>query len=163
MIWIGLDLSSVATGVGIIETGRGDSVTFLATRIIKIKRTDTMLQKLRTLHQRLQVIVDYYYSVNKEVNLCIEEPFLYKNPKTYGVLSQCFGVAVIVGLKCKETYSYPPLKVRSLIGNAKLKKEGVAEQVALFLKNADEYKKRKVSLDESDALAVALAAYFSNR
>lgn len=118
--------------------------------MIKTKSTDSLPNKLATLHVGIEEIIKSY----KPDIVSIEEAFYGKNAKTALLMGHVRGAAMIAGHQADlEIHEYAARKVKSAVtGNGAADKQQVLYMVKRLLK----LKEDPVTLDASDALAIAI-------
>lgn len=156
MIFLGIDPGTVRVGIGVIEktkTGpryKNADVLFFE----KNKRDSSALLKiemgLRTVIRRWKPDV-----------ICVEKIYFSKNKKTAIAVSQARGII----LKTAEEFGVQILEVSpnevkvAVSGNGRATKKDVAKMVGLSLG----IKTEKLIDDATDALAIALYAYYTKK
>lgn len=118
--------------------------------VIKTKNSDTLADKLSVLYKGItQVINTYQPSV-----LSIEEAFYGKNAKTALLMGHVRGVSMLAGRHANlEVSEFAARKVKSAVtGNGAADKQQVQYMVKRLLK----LKEDPVTMDASDALAIAI-------
>lgn len=121
---------------------------------IRLTKVKDMYERLLMIHEHMQLIIRKY----KPTELAIEAPFFGKNVQSMLKLGRAQGVAIAVamqqGLPVTE---YSPRKIKqSITGNGNADKEQVLKMLKKILILPD----KKISLDASDALAVAVCHHF---
>lgn len=121
---------------------------------IRLTKKKDMYERLLMIHEHMQAIISKY----KPTELAIEAPFFGKNVQSMLKLGRAQGVAIAVamqnGLPVTE---YSPRKIKqSITGNGNADKEQVLKMLKKILVLPD----KKISLDASDALAVAVCHHF---
>jgi len=118
--------------------------------VIKTKNSDPLADKLGQLYKGISDCIKEY---QPEV-LSIEEAFYGKNAKTALLMGHVRGVAMVAGRHAHlEVHEYAARKVKSSVtGNGAAQKEQVLYMVKRLLK----LKVDPVTLDASDALAIAI-------
>lgn len=146
-----------ATGYGVIDySGRG--VKLLETGTIEPKARDPIEVKLAKVHQNLSDIVREH----KPETMILEKLYAhYKHPATAAIMGHVRGVICLIcaqfGIKLVE-YSVKRIR-KALVGNGNAPKTQVQASVI----NTFKIPEQKMSLDASDALALALAHGYMNR
>ncbi len=118
--------------------------------VIKTKNSDTLSEKLTQLYAGItSAIKEYQPDV-----LSIEEAFYGKNARTALLMGHVRGVAMLAGRHADIlVHEYAARKVKSAVtGNGAADKEQVLYMVKRLLK----LKEDPVTLDASDALAIAI-------
>lgn len=146
---LGIDPGSRVTGFGVVDAERG-AVTLVASGIVAPPAGAGFTARLRAVHEGIRDVI----ARHEPHEAAIEDAFLAKNVKTVAQISQVRGVLLLAlemaGLPVTE---YAPREVKLAVsGNGNASKEQVEGMVARLLSLPT----RAESLDESDALAVAL-------
>ncbi len=145
---LGLDPGSRVCGYGVVEE-RGQSIHLIAAGTLRPPTKDRFEVRLEVIHRGLvQVIAEY-----DPAEVAVEGVFQAKNARSALLLGHARGVALLAAAQAGlMVYEYPPASVKkALVGGGRAAKEQVRTMVTTIL-NA----KRKLSLDASDALAVAI-------
>lgn len=146
---IGIDPGLRILGIGVIDYD-GNRFQSVYSGVIKTKNTDSLAVKLAQLYEGIAAILrDYQPDV-----LSIEEAFYGKNAKTALLMGHVRGVAMIAGHHADlEVYEYAARKVKSSVtGNGAADKQ----QVLFMVKRLLKLKEDPVTMDASDALAIAI-------
>jgi len=147
---LGVDPSLKATGYGIVEPS-GNDFKLIETGTIEPKRTDCIENRLYKIHKNLEeLILEYQPNI-----LVLEKVYTHHTYPTTGIiLGHVRGVICLLCAQNNiELSEYSVKRIRkSLIGNGNATKQQTRRFVAHLL-NIDE---KKLSLDASDALALAL-------
>lgn len=149
MIAIGIDPGSRYTGWGIVETNQRSMCCVAAGRIA-LPSVDHA-QRLVLIFEGIESIVREY----QPAIAAIETVFVNKNARSALVLGQARGAAIVALAKHNlMPYEISPRLVKKTVsGSGAMEKEGVALMVMKLLGM-----KEKVSLDASDALAIAISS-----
>ncbi len=145
---IGIDPGSHATGWGVVEVQ--PTVRRIASGVIRPGRGLELPARLLAIHERLTgFITDHDPGV-----MAVEDLFNAKNPRSSLILGHARGAILLAGARAGlDVHEYAPAEIKkALTGNGQASKEQVRFMVIRLLGLKDE-----PSLDESDALAVALA------
>lgn len=149
---MGIDPGLKATGYGVIACGVEGRVTALEAGSIEPKVKLVLTEKLLKLHQHLTEIIGR----QRPDIIVLEKLYSHSaHPMTAAVMGHARGV---ICLACAQQgvplFEESPKRVRkAVVGNGNASKEQTRRVVANFLKIDPE----KLSLDASDALALALA------
>jgi crossover junction endodeoxyribonuclease RuvC len=146
---LGIDPGSRATGFGVVGAERG-AVTVIASGTVEAPASAAFSERLRAVHEGIRAVI----AEHAPDEAAIEDAFLAKNVKTVAQISQVRGVLLLAlemaGLPVTQ---YAPREVKLAVsGNGNASKEQVGRMVARLLA----LPATAESLDESDALAVAL-------
>ncbi len=118
--------------------------------VVKTKNSDTLSDKLAQLYKGItETIKSYQPDV-----LSIEEAFYGKNARTALLMGHVRGVAMVAGRHAKlDVHEYAARKVKSSVtGNGAADKQ----QVLFMVKRLLKLKEDPVTMDASDALAIAI-------
>jgi len=145
---LGIDPGSHATGWAVIAVQ--PAVRRIASGVIRPGRDLPLPERLLAIDQALAVVIAEHAP---EV-MAVEDLFNARNARSSLVLGHARGAALLAGARAGlEVHEYPPAVVkRALTGNGQAGKQQVRFMVMRLLRLGDE-----PGLDESDALAVALA------
>ncbi|MDD4902435.1 MAG: crossover junction endodeoxyribonuclease RuvC [Patescibacteria group bacterium] len=151
-IILGIDPGIADTGYGLIEKHAGGKISSLAYGSIKTKAGAPMAERLETLNDELEKIIQKY----QPALAVVEELFFYNNAKTAIVVGQARGVILLACRKNKiPIVELTPLQVKQTIsGYGQAGKEQVQKMVKILL-NLKEIPKPD---DAADALAIAISA-----
>ncbi|MBT4109313.1 MAG: crossover junction endodeoxyribonuclease RuvC [Pelagibacterales bacterium] len=145
---LGLDPGLRHTGWGIINS-IDDKISWLASGNISPKISLSLSERLKEIHQGLDIIVKKY----KPSVAAIEEVFVNMNGQSTLKLGMARGTAITAcSINEMSVYEYAPTRVKqSVTGSGRSKKDQVASMVNILLPGCE-----IKSEDESDALAVAI-------
>jgi crossover junction endodeoxyribonuclease RuvC len=145
---LGVDPGSHATGWGVVQVV--PTVRRIASGVIRPGREASLPVRLLAIHEELAaVIVSHAPDV-----MAIEDLFNAKNARSSLILGHARGAAMLAGARAGLlVHEYSPGEVKKAVtGNGQAGKEQVRFMVMRLLGLVEE-----LPLDESDALAVALA------
>lgn len=150
MLIMGIDPGSMVTGYGLVTNEDNKLLRFVACGCV---RTDSR----EIFHQRIKYIYDEVSRLIREYNpdqVALEDIFYSRNIKSAMQLGQARASAILAALNLdKEITIYSPREIKqALTGNGSAAKEQVQYMVLQIL----DIKKGNLSLDESDALAIAI-------
>ncbi len=145
---LGVDPGSHATGWGIVQVQ--PAVRRIASGVIRTGRTAALPARLLVIHDELSAVITEW----APTVMAVEDLFNAKNARSSLVLGHARGAALVAGARAGlNVYEYAPAEVKkALTGNGQSSKEQVRFMVMRLLGLTSE-----PALDESDALAVALA------
>jgi crossover junction endodeoxyribonuclease RuvC len=148
VIVLGVDPGSHATGYGVIQTG--PVVRMLGGGVIRARKNAVLADRLLAIHEELTAVVDQF---NPEA-MAVEDLFNAKNARSSLILGHARGVILLAGARAGLAVAeYAPREVKKAVtGNGAATKEQVRFMVMRLLNI-----KESPPLDQSDALAVALA------
>ena len=145
---IGIDPGSAATGWGVVDCV-GPRLSYVASGVLRTRRTDAHAAKLATIFKGLCALIDEF----APVEAAVEETFVNASPRDALVLGQARGVALLApaqaGLNVSE-YAANSVK-KSVVGRGHAAKEQVQTMVKVLLPKCG-----APTSDEADALAVAI-------
>ncbi|MGK2896998.1 MAG: crossover junction endodeoxyribonuclease RuvC [Candidatus Makana argininalis] len=151
-IILGIDPGYRITGYGILREKKK--------KLIYIK-SGCILTKYNNISDRLKIIYSELTNIIKKFKpkyLSIEKVFIYKNNNSIIKLSQARGVAIIAAINLNLLiFEYTSSKVKQLVtGIGSANKKEVKKYIINLFKLTDNIKN-----DESDALAMAIAHFYS--
>ncbi len=145
---LGVDPGSAATGWGVVDSA-GPRLSYVASGVIRPKRTGTHAEKLAQIFDGLKAVIAEY----APDEAAVEETFVNASPRDALVLGQARGVALLApalaGLSVAE-YAANSVK-KSVVGRGHADKTQVAAMVKVLLPKCG-----TPAADEADALAVAI-------
>ena len=153
---IGIDPGLKATGYGVIDYNR-PKIILLETGTICPRQKDLIQHRIQKVYNTLQIIIDQY----KPEILVLEKLYAhYKHPATAAILGHLRGVICLMCAQNKIPLAeYSVKRIRSaVVGNGNASKIQTQRIVSQTL-NIDE---SKLTLDASDALALALGYIYIN-
>jgi len=145
---LGIDPGSRITGYGIIEA-KGNQISYITAGVIKTN-TDDLGQRLHTIHQGIQEIIQTY-----QPSMCaIEQVFVKINMQSALKLGQARGAALAaVGQYALEVFEYSPRSIKqSVSGYGGADKAQIQKMVAILLPKAP----KDLKSDAADALGAAI-------
>lgn len=153
---LGIDPGIGRLGWGIVEKN-GNELRKINSGVKKTSKNQRESERLWEIAQFLDELIEK----ERPETLATEKLFFAKNVKTALVIGEVRGIILAAsakhGLALKE---FTPLELKmSLCGYGRASKEGVASMVNLLLN----LPKNKLLDDETDALALAIAALYINR
>ena len=144
----GIDPGSAATGWGVIDCA-GARLSYVASGVIRPKRSAGHPQKLADIFERLSGLIDDH----RAAEAAVEETFVNASPRDALVLGQARGAALLAparaGLPVAE-YAANTVK-KSVVGRGHADKHQVQAMVKVLLPQCG-----GLASDEADALAVAI-------
>ena len=148
MIVLGVDPGSHATGYGVIATGQ--RMRLLASGVVRPDRRAILPERLKIIHQGIVDVLDRY----GPTEMAVESLFNARNAHSALILGHARGVVLLAGaLVGLPVAEYAPREIKkALTGNGSATKE----QVRFMLIRCMGLGGKEMTLDESDALAVAL-------
>ena len=153
MLILGIDPALQKTGWGIIES-QGARLSFVACGLLKTTTSDSLPQRLASLHQQLADVIKEW----QPDCAAVEETFVNKNPASALKLGQARGVLLAVpALYGLETAEYSANKIKkSIVGTGHAAKEQMGMMIRTLLPAINAQKGGQIGEDEADALAVAI-------
>jgi crossover junction endodeoxyribonuclease RuvC len=148
VIVLGVDPGSHATGYGVVSSGPVARV--LAGGVIRTDRAAPLAERLLTIHGALTEVI----AAHRPDVMAVENLFNARNPRSSLILGHARGAILLAGAQAGlAVVEYAPREVKqALTGNGAAAKEQVRFMVVRLLRLRGD-----PPLDESDALAVALA------
>ncbi len=144
----GIDPGSAATGWGVVDYA-GARLSYVASGVIRTKRTAGHAEKLSVIFEKLQAMI----AEHAPDEAAVEETFVNASPRDALVLGQARGVALLApslaGLSVAE-YAANSVK-KSVVGKGHADKSQVQAMVKVLLPKCG-----ALASDEADALAVAI-------
>jgi len=146
---LGLDPGSRFTGFGLLDR-RGSRLRHVAHGRVTLPSTDPLPKRLARLCSELSDLLHHY----EPEAIVLESLFRGINAKSLIVLAQARGALLAtIAQVGGDIYEYSPAEVKAAVtGNGRAEKEQVSRMVKLILG----LKNESVSVDASDALAVAI-------
>lgn len=149
MIVLGVDTAIRCTGYGIVSFIDG-RISILDCGFIKNKANTSHSECLRRLGGGIRELVKNF----KPDAAAIESAFYSKNVKTSMILSYARGaVMLVLAENAVPTYAYAPRKAKMAIGGSGSSSK---ETVAMILSSMFSIDLKKIPLDATDALAIAI-------
>jgi crossover junction endodeoxyribonuclease RuvC len=147
MLILGMDPGSLSFGVGLVKKDQ-NHFAYIHSEVIKLKGKD-FISRMQTLWARLNQVTSQF-PIDEAA---MEEGFLGENIRSMSLLSMVRGVALASLLNRRIPLRlYSPREVKlALTGYGNAGKTQLAKMATLML----DIRGKKLSLDESDALAVA--------
>jgi crossover junction endodeoxyribonuclease RuvC len=146
---MGIDPGTYNMGLGLVSS-IDDQINYLDSLVLSPKKNLPISRRLYEISRSLSDIIDKW----QPDSIAIEQPFAGKNIKS----AMAIGYAQAVAMICAETYSVPihlytPRQVKYAITNyGNASKEQVQDMIVSLL----DYEDLSISLDASDALALAI-------
>jgi crossover junction endodeoxyribonuclease RuvC len=134
---------------------RGQALELIAAGALRPPTGDRFELRLEAIHRGLVEVI----ARHQPAEVAVEGVFQAKNARSALLLGHARGVALLAAAQAGlMVYEYPPASVKkALVGGGRAAKEQVRTMVATILGA-----KRKLSLDASDALAVAITHLHSH-
>lgn len=155
-IIMGIDPGTNFLGYGLIRIEDNTPKVMLSGALNLSKMTDSYL-KLQTIFKRTLQVIDKYHPDE----LAIESQFFGKNVQSMLKLGRAQGVAIAAALQRDIPITeYAPKKIKVAVAGSG---EASKEQVAIMLQKQLKMEKTPSSLDETDALAIALCHFYQSK
>ncbi len=153
MVIIGVDPGTILTGFGVISFDR-NNFNCLQTGLIKLHSKLSVPQRLEIIYNELDKLIKFY----KPDEFAIETAFYGKNVQSAMKIGYARGVSLLAAVHNRIPASeYSPREIKkAVVGTGAASKE----QVNYMIKTLLNLKSKKLKIDESDALAVALCHAF---
>ncbi|MBC2600457.1 crossover junction endodeoxyribonuclease RuvC [Puniceicoccus vermicola] len=155
-IILGVDPSLRGTGIAVIET-KGRQATLLHSEVFRFPPSYKTEGCIGEISRRLdKILQDFPIKV-----AAVEEAIYVQNYRTALVLGAARGSAIAaMVLRGVEINEYPPLRIKqAVVGYGRASKEQLRSTLVQMVAGATE----KISLDESDATAVAMCHWFTTK
>lgn len=148
---LGIDPGTATTGFGVIETA-GRELKFIGGGVITTPAGQAMPERLLTIHEELNQIIDQY----KPDQMAVELLYFAANVTTAMTVGQARGVVLLAAAEAElEVREFTPLQVKqALTGYGKATKSQIQIMVQRLLNLAELPRPD----DAADALAVAITA-----
>lgn len=152
---LGIDPGSRATGYGLIELTTNFEVRYVASGCIRTRKEE-FPSRLRVIYEGIDLVVSEY----SPDECALEEVFVAHNPNSALKLGQARGAAMVAVMAHDiEISEYAARKVKNLVvGTGRATKDQVQYMVKALLHLDGE-----LSMDASDALAIAICHAFSKK
>lgn len=152
---LGIDPGTYSTGYGIIHCQNG-VLSHIASGTISIKKKES-LQSLPQIYSKIEKILEKY----KPHSVAVEDIFFSLNVKSALKLGHVRGVILLAVLRSGiSLHAYSPLEIKkAVVGYGRAGKEQVQKMVVTLLK----MDRTPLSIDASDALAVAICHLHSSK
>lgn len=150
MIILGVDPGSRAAGFGVLEI-EGKQEVLLTCGTLRFDGSDSHQLRLKQIYERVEALIREH----RPDEVAVEMPVYGKNPQSMLKLGRAQAAAMLAALNREiPVTEYTPKEVKkSVTGNGNASKQQVQFMVRSMLEVA---KSEEMSLDASDALAVAL-------
>ena len=144
---LGIDPGSRVTGYGVIDSD-GRSSRYVSSGCIRTTSSD-FCSRLGDIYRGIQAVVEQ----EQPNEVAIESVFMGKNAASALKLGQARGAAICAAVVAgMEVAEYSPRAIKqALVGSGAAEKEQVQHMIRLLLGI-----RKKMGLDESDALAIAI-------
>ena len=154
---LGVDPGLYKIGYGIVKC-TDDNFVVLASGILNIPKKLSVSKKLAFAYNFFNKLIDDFLPKV----LCVESPFIYKNPKvTYRLIHIVSIIHLIAGQRDLEIVEIVPAKVRKVIvGFGSANKEQVSRHLVDLIGGVRKVDYTDGIYDDSDALAVAASYFF---
>ena len=148
---LGIDPSLRSTGLALLKFELGIPVKLYTSKTIKIENLTTIPQCLGKIFQSVTTILEKFSNIH---HVALEKTIYVQNFKVAQIMGAASGAAITAAsIKNIEVFEYAPLRIKqAVVGFGNASKEQVAKTVMQILKK----KEITLSLDETDAIAVAV-------
>ncbi len=152
---LGIDPGTTVMGFGAIRI-EGNTLSLLGVGELRMKKGSDMTLRLKEIFDRTLELIDTYHPDD----MAIEAQFFGKNVQSMLKLGRAQGVCIGAALhRDLAVMEYAPRKIKqSVTGNGNASKEQVAAMVRTLVNLGTQ----KVTLDATDALAVAICHNFQS-
>ena len=153
---IGIDPGLAATGYGIID-GDGVRASAVVSGVIRTKPRAPRAERLAEIFEAIGRLIEEYHPHE----LAVEQQFVAENVRTAMVIGEVRAIAMVAGAtRGLAVYEFPVATIKQTVaGYGTAPKSQVQAMIAMHLGAVN----TPVSLDASDALAVALTRLASMR
>ncbi len=153
MLILGVDPGTVVTGFGIVKYEK-NQLTYIHSGIIRTPKTKEMPPRLEAIYSELDKIIKLY----KPTQFAIETAFYNKNVQAVLKIGYVRGISLLLAQQCNLDISeYSPREIKkSVVGNGGASKEQVQFMIKKIMNLKNDFK----TLDESDAVAIAICHAF---
>ena len=153
---IGVDPGLAATGYGIVD-GDGVRVSAVVSGVIRTKPKTARAERLAEIFESLSRLIEEYHPDE----LAVEQQFVAENVRTAMVIGEARAVAMVAGATHGlAVFEFPVATIKQTVaGYGTAPKTQVQAMIAMHLGAVN----APISLDASDALAVALTRIASMR
>ncbi len=153
---IGIDPGTSFTGIGIVEL-RNENICFIHYDCISLSSKESLPARLKKIYDECLLCIEKF----RPDEFAIETAFYGKNIQSTMKLGQARGVAIIAALNSNLKISeYSPREIKkSVTGSGASSKE----QVQYMVKSILSLREKVMSIDSSDALAVALCHFYCSQ
>jgi crossover junction endodeoxyribonuclease RuvC len=150
MIVLGVDPGLSMTGWGAVRASTRDSISLLAYGCIKTKPSETLTERLKTIHLTLKGLIEEHHPDE----MAIEELFFAKEARTVASVGQARGAILIAAAMTNlPVHEYNPRRIKlALTGYGSADKSQMQKMVQAFLR----LKEIPRPDDAADALAMAI-------
>jgi crossover junction endodeoxyribonuclease RuvC len=155
-IILGIDPGTTVMGYALISTENNEP-KLMQFGVIMLEKYDDHFIRLQKIFERCSALIEEY----KPDEIALESPFYGKNIQVMLKIGRAQGVAMAAAMsKSIPVFEYAPRKIKqSVTGNGNASKEQVAKMLQNLL--ADDLKSD--FFDATDALAVCLCHFYSNK
>lgn len=154
-IILGIDPGYGRVGYGLVHK-QGSSLSYITAGCIETEKTESPSRRLHAIYQQLTSLI----TANTPHTIAIEQIFFAKNSKTALRVAETRGILLLLGEEHRiPVREFTPLQVKvATCGYGKADKKQVQNMIMRIFKLASPPK----SDDAADALAIALAAAYTN-
>lgn len=154
-IILGIDPGTLHLGYAIIKVVK-QKIEIVCVGTVHLNKLENQQLKLAKIFEKISALIDEYHPDE----CAVECPFFGENAQSMLKLGRAQGVAMVAALaKDIPVEEYYPKKVKlSITGNGNASKEQVASMLHATLKMPA----MPISLDATDALAVAVCHFYQN-
>lgn len=145
---LGIDPGSNVTGYGIVEVS-GNKYTHIASGDIKLKKTQSLAEKLLTIHNSVKDLIKDF----KPESVAVESVFFAKNARSAIILGHARGAVLLSASSMElEVFEYSPTEIKKAVtGHGRADKKDMQKMIGLLLG-----KDLTTSSDSADALGIAI-------
>ena len=153
MLILGVDPGTIVTGFGLVKY-ENNKLNYVYSGIIRTPKLKEMAPRLEAIYSGLDKIIKLY----KPSQFAIETAFYNKNVQSVLKIGYVRGIALLIAQQYKlEIGEYSPREIKkSVVGNGAATKEQVQFMIKKLMSIKDDFS----TMDESDALAIAICHAF---
>jgi crossover junction endodeoxyribonuclease RuvC len=153
---LGIDPSLRGTGLAVLDVKNRDEMDLIFSQTVKVLAKESLLTCTRRIFEAVSVAIERYQPA-----ICATEQTIYvQNFQTAQIMGIARGaVLTAIAIHHLPGFEYAPLRIKQAIcGYGRASKEQISKMVQAILKiDVD------VGFDETDAAAVAICCFFTER
>ncbi|MDR2812228.1 MAG: crossover junction endodeoxyribonuclease RuvC [Puniceicoccales bacterium] len=153
---LGIDPSLRGTGLAVLDIKNRGEMDLIFSKTVKVQAKESLSTCTRRIFEAVSETIEHYRPA-----ICAAEQTIYvQNFQTAQIMGIARGaVLTTVAIHCLPTFEYAPLRIKQAIcGYGRASKEQISKVVQAILKiNVN------IGFDETDAAAVAICCFFTER
>jgi crossover junction endodeoxyribonuclease RuvC len=153
---LGIDPSLRGTGLAVIDVKNRNEIDLLFSQTVKISPKESLLNCTYKIFSAIRTAIECYQPA-----ICAAEQTIYvQNFQTAQLMGIARGAALAaVASQNLQIFEYAPLRIKQAIcGYGRASKEQISKMVQAILQIH-----RDIGFDETDAIAIAICCYFTER